>query len=176
MTVFFTRCSSTPWCKQQARVISPSVFCLRKAAAKASFAPSPFSARASAIRSRTCGRQRLVFLASSSTGGARKPNPSEGAEAATAADHRIHQGVNQTLSSLSHACGVTTPLCKGSREKRRRGSKFRAYKKRTPEKGVRFFLNSSHHDANIPNLYLIRRSFAPQSSARSHKNTTVETP
>ena len=105
------------------------------------------------------------------------PAPSsEGAEAATAADHRIHQGVNQNLFSLSHACGVTTFLCKGSQEKRRRGSKFRAYKKRTPEKGVRFFLNSSHHDANIPNLYLIRRSFAPQSSARSHKNTTVETP
>ena len=50
-----------------------------------SFAPSPFSARASAIRSRTCGRQRLAFLAASATGGARKPNPSEGAEAATAA-------------------------------------------------------------------------------------------
>ena len=47
-----------------------------------SFAPSPFSARASAIRSRTCGRQRLAFLAVSATGGARKPNPSEGAEAA----------------------------------------------------------------------------------------------
>ena len=47
-----------------------------------SFAPSPFSARASAIRSRTCGRQRLAFLAASATGGARKPNPSEGAEAA----------------------------------------------------------------------------------------------
>ena len=52
-------------------------------------APSPFSARASAIRSRTCGRQRLAFLAASATGGARKPNPSEGAEAATAASHRI---------------------------------------------------------------------------------------
>ena len=49
---------------------------------RASFAPSPFSARASAIRSRTCGRQRLAFLAVSATGGARKPNPSEGAEAA----------------------------------------------------------------------------------------------
>ena len=47
-----------------------------------SFAPSPFSARASAIRSCTCGRQRLAFLAASATGGARKPNPSEGAEAA----------------------------------------------------------------------------------------------
>ena len=35
---------------------------------------------ASAIRSRTCGRQRLAFLAVSATGGARKPNPSEGAE------------------------------------------------------------------------------------------------
>ena len=54
-----------------------------------SFAPSPFSARASAIRSRTCGRQRLAFLAASATGGARKPNPSEGAEAATAAEPQM---------------------------------------------------------------------------------------
>ena len=36
-------------------------------------APSPLAARASAIRSRTCGRQRLAFLAVSATGGARKP-------------------------------------------------------------------------------------------------------
>ena len=36
-------------------------------------APSPLTARASAIRSRTCGRQRLAFLAVSATGGARKP-------------------------------------------------------------------------------------------------------
>ena len=49
---------------------------------RASFAPLPFSARASAVRSRTCGRQRLAFLAASATGGARKPNPSEGAKAA----------------------------------------------------------------------------------------------
>ena len=49
---------------------------------RASFAPSPLAARASAIRSCTCGRQRLAFLAASATGGARKPNPSEGAEAA----------------------------------------------------------------------------------------------
>ena len=55
-----------------------------------SFAPSPFSARASAIRSRTCGRQRLAFLAVSSTGGARKPNPSEGAEGAPAPTHRFN--------------------------------------------------------------------------------------
>ena len=40
---------------------------------RASFAPLPFSARASAIRSRTCGRQRLAFLAVSATGGTRKP-------------------------------------------------------------------------------------------------------
>ena len=39
---------------------------------------------ASAIRSRTCGRQRLAFLAVSATGGARKPNPSEGGEGAPA--------------------------------------------------------------------------------------------
>ena len=36
------------------------------------------------IRSRTCGRQRLAFLAVSATGGARKPNPSEGGEGAPA--------------------------------------------------------------------------------------------
>ena len=46
--------------------------------------PSPPAARASAIRSRTCGRQRLAFLAVSATGGARKPNPSEGGEGAPA--------------------------------------------------------------------------------------------
>ena len=51
---------------------------------RATVAPSPFSARASAIRSRTCGRQRLAFLAASATGGARKPNPSEGGEGAPA--------------------------------------------------------------------------------------------
>ena len=51
---------------------------------RASFAPSPLAARASAIRSRTCGRQRLAFLAASATGGARKPNPSEGGEGAPA--------------------------------------------------------------------------------------------
>ena len=47
-------------------------------------APSPLAARASAIRSRTCGRQRLAFLAASATGGARKLNPSEGGEGAPA--------------------------------------------------------------------------------------------
>ncbi len=54
-----------------------------------SFAPSPFSARASAIRSRTCGRQRLAFLAVSATGGARKPNPSEGGKGAPAPTRRF---------------------------------------------------------------------------------------
>ena len=48
------------------------------------FAPLPLAARASAIRSRTCGRRQLAFLAVSATGGARKPNPSEGAEGAAA--------------------------------------------------------------------------------------------
>ena len=62
------------------RCISPSVCLLKSFMQASTFAPSPFSARASAIRSRTCGRQRLAFLAVSATGGARKPNPSEGAE------------------------------------------------------------------------------------------------
>ena len=66
------------WC------ISPSVCPLKSFMQASTFAPSPFSARASAIRSRTCGRQRLAFLAVSATGGARKPNPSEGGEGATA--------------------------------------------------------------------------------------------
>ena len=66
-----------------------------------SFAPSPLAARASAIRSRTCGRQRLAFLAVSATGGARKPNPSEGAEAATAAHHRFTFVRSSTLHTPS---------------------------------------------------------------------------
>ena len=64
--------------------ISPSVCLLKSFMQASTFAPSPFSARASAIRSRTCGRQRLAFLAVSSTGGARKPNPSEGGGGAPA--------------------------------------------------------------------------------------------
>ena len=66
------------------RCISPSVCLLKSFMQASTFAPSPFSARASAIRSRTCGRQRLAFLAASATGGARKPNPSEGGEGAPA--------------------------------------------------------------------------------------------
>ena len=58
----------------------------------AALPPLPLAARASAVRSRTCGRQRLAFLAASATGGARKPNPSEGAEAATAAEHGGYLG------------------------------------------------------------------------------------
>ena len=77
-------CSSIPRCKQQARVISPSVCLLKSFMQASTFAPSPLAARASAIRSRTCGRQRLAFLAVSATGGARKPNPSEGGEGAPA--------------------------------------------------------------------------------------------
>ena len=59
-------------------------FCCRKATTKSSFAPSPPAAHASASLSRVRGRQRLAFLAASATGGARKPNPSEGAEGAPA--------------------------------------------------------------------------------------------
>ena len=73
----YTKCSGTA-------VRSLSLSQALKAKRLDSFAPSPFSARASAIRSRTCGRQRLAFLAVSATGGARKPNPSEGAEGAPA--------------------------------------------------------------------------------------------
>ena len=68
-----------------------------------SFAPSPFSARASAIRSCTCGRQRLAFLAASATGGARKPNPSEGAEAAPPQATELQRRVPQ-LSPLLAGC------------------------------------------------------------------------
>ena len=42
------------------RCISPSVCLLKSFMQASTFAPSPFSARASAIRSRTCGRQRLA--------------------------------------------------------------------------------------------------------------------
>ena len=66
------------------RCISPSVCLLKSFMQASTFAPSPFSARASAIRSRTCGRQGFAFLAVSATGGARKPNPSEGGKGATA--------------------------------------------------------------------------------------------
>ena len=65
------------------------------------FAPSPFSARASAIRSRTCGRQRLAFLAVSATGGARKPNPSEGAEAAPPQATELQRRVPQLSPPLA---------------------------------------------------------------------------
>ena len=68
-----------------------------------SFAPSPLAARASAIRSRTCGRQRLAFLAASATGGARKPNPSEGAEAAPPQATELQRRVPQ-LSPLLAGC------------------------------------------------------------------------
>ena len=86
--IYIILCAPTPLCKWQPRVISPSVAPLNPFW-RASFAPSPLAARASAVRSRTCGRQRLAFLAASATGGARKPNPSEGAEAAAAASRRI---------------------------------------------------------------------------------------
>ena len=66
------------------RRISPSVCLLKSFMQASTFAPSPLAARASAVRSRTCGRQRLAFLAVSATGGARKPNPSEGGEGAPA--------------------------------------------------------------------------------------------
>ena len=71
------------------------------------FAPSPLTARASAVRSRTCGRQRLAFLAASATGGARKPNPSEGAEAAAAAKSQIcHCSAQGSRDSRSVHSGV----------------------------------------------------------------------
>ena len=54
-----------------------------------SFAPSPFSARASAIRSRTCGRQRLAFLAVSATGGARYASLLRGRRGGSAAHRRF---------------------------------------------------------------------------------------
>lgn len=44
--------------------------------------------------------------------------------------------------------------------------------KPTPEEAWVFLL----HEASIPNLYFIRRSFAPQSSESSQRNITVETP
>ena len=96
------------------------------------FAPSPFSARASAIRSRTCGRQRLAFLAVSATGGARKPNPSEGAEGAAAPRtdlaqcekyHNRHsvdampcRGIQPFRQALLILKGLPPPLTQGRRE------------------------------------------------------------
>ena len=71
------------------RCISPSVCLLKSLMQASTFAPSPLTARASAIRSRTCGRQRLAFLAVSANGGARKPNPSEGRRGRCRAVHRF---------------------------------------------------------------------------------------
>ena len=114
------------------RCISPSVCLLKSFMQASTFAPSPFSARASAIRSRTCGRQRLAFLAASATGGARKPNPSEGAEAAPPhttdlARCKKRHGrisgnaiVGQGIQPLSRTKGATAPLAQGSREARTR--------------------------------------------------------
>ena len=97
------------------RCISPSVCLLKSLMQASTFAPSPLTARASAIRSRTCGRQRLAFLAVSATGGARKPNPSEGGEGAPApraeincfgkedSNERNPSGVSFVLVQLSFA-------------------------------------------------------------------------
>ena len=101
-----TLCMPTPWCKQQPRVLSPSVAPLYPLGAPA-LPPrrSPLVLRLFALA--PCGRQRLAFLAASATGGARKPNPSEGAEAATAARHRIasvsqpHQNVRARRAHLN---------------------------------------------------------------------------
>ena len=80
----FVLCSSILTAFTHTRCISPSVCLLKSFMQASTFAPSPLAARASAIRSRTCGRQRLAFLAVSATGGARNPNPSEGGEGAPA--------------------------------------------------------------------------------------------
>ena len=82
--VIFVLCPSIPTAFAHTWCISPSVCLLKSFMQASTFAPSPLAARASAIRSRTCGRQRLAFLAVSATGGARKPNPSEGGEGAPA--------------------------------------------------------------------------------------------
>ena len=127
-------CTPTPWCKQQPCVISPSVCLLKSYMQASTFAPSPFSARASAIRSRTCGRQRLAFLAVSATGGARKPNPSEGAEGAAAPRtdlaqcekyHNRHsvdampcRGIQPFRQALLILKGLPPPLTQGRRETR----------------------------------------------------------
>ena len=68
--------------------------------------------------------RQLCPLAVSATGGARKPNPSEGAEAATAVSHRFSFAVKvrrkryplSPIQPLSHAYGVPAPLTPGSRE------------------------------------------------------------
>ena len=77
-----------------------------------SFAPSPLAARASAIRSRTCGRQRLAFLAVSATGGARKPNPSEGGEGAPApcAEFLLVSIKNRGWCGFSPRVGIFTKI------------------------------------------------------------------
>ena len=69
-------------------ILSFRLFLLPKAKEKSTFAPSPSTTRASAfaLHLRTAAACRLAV---SATGGARKLNPSEGGEAATAARHRF---------------------------------------------------------------------------------------
>ena len=113
--------------------ISPSVCLLKSFMQAYTFAPSPLADRASAIRSRTCGRQRLAFLAVSSTGGARKPNPSEGGEGAPAPC--------MDYSSVLPSAGRSLPLffCTQKKSRKTVKEKFRPLPSRSrvrlPPKG-----------------------------------------
>ena len=56
----------------------------------------------------------LAFLAASATGGARKPNPSEGAEAATAASHRIAKVKAEIKPAKGGLPSSVTVQCQGT--------------------------------------------------------------
>ena len=91
------RCSSTLWCKQQARGISPSVTAFSSFIRRATVAPSPLAARASAyaLHLRTavaclsrCFRHRRRS----------KAKPLRGSRGGSAAEHRIAQGSREVRS------------------------------------------------------------------------------
>ena len=77
-------CTSTPLCKQQPRVISPSVAPLYPLGAPAPSSEGAEAAPPQATELQKCERKAFLSLSplSPRSGGARKPNPSEGAEAA----------------------------------------------------------------------------------------------
>ena len=77
-------CTSTPLCKQQPRVLSPSVAPLYPLGAPAPSSEGAEAAPPQATELQKCERKAFLSLSplSPRSGGARKPNPSEGAEAA----------------------------------------------------------------------------------------------
>ena len=111
---FFTRCSSIPRSKQQPRVLSPSVFCRRKAAAKA-------SSLLRGSRGGSAAEHRFSFVVK-------------------VRSKRYHWSRIQPLSqALKKLKGLTAPLAQGSREAR----SVRLAEHRGAEKHAQFALPST---------------------------------